>query len=115
MKQVGAAVAVVFVALWLAVLPAGAQYVTPPGDGPTVGNSDSGGQSSERARASRSTADDGVEVLGVQFVRGEDGQIRAEFAATGAEIVQLAGIGVGLVALGVVLKRRSRRTALATA
>lgn len=116
MKKVGAALAVVFCALWLAALPAGAQYVTPPGSGPTVGNTDTGSRTSERPRASRSTsADDGVEVLGVQFVRGEDGQIRAEFAVTGTDAAQLAGIGLGLVALGVVLRRRSRRAALAVA
>jgi hypothetical protein len=89
--------------------PAAAQYVSPPGNGPQVGASDRGTSSVEHARASRSSG--GVEVLGVKFVRGANGEA---IALTGVDVVQLIGLGFGLVAIGVVIRRRSRHVGGAT-
>ena len=110
MKKVTAALAVVFCALWLAAVPVGAQYVTPPGHGPQVGGSDTGarytGHSTSSTRhSSGGSTGGGVEVLGVRFIRGANGEA---IALTGAGISTLVLLGFGLVSMGVVLKRRSR-------
>jgi hypothetical protein len=106
MTKVATALAVVFCALWLVAGPAGAQYVTPPGQGPHVGGTDRGAQfTSHSAGHAASRGNSGVEVLGVRFVRGANGEA---IALTGAGISTLALLGFGLVAAGVVIRRRSR-------
>jgi hypothetical protein len=120
---VGIAVLVILMAA-----PAGAQYVTPPGGGPTAGPVDSGQPSVEHAHStggSRGTvhattgdsysggsANGGVEVLGVKFIRGANGEA---IALTGAGISTMVLLGLGLIAAGVVVRRRSRLGMPATA
>ena len=90
--------------------PVAAQYVTPPGQGPTAGGSDTGGaQFTSHSRShgtghSASNGGGGVEVLGVKFVRGANGEA---IALTGAGIIVLTLFGLALVVAGVVVWRRS--------
>ncbi len=62
-----------------------------------------GGETVTRAGAQPATAKsgNGVEVLGIQVTRGS-------LPFTGGDVAELAAFGVGTVALGAVLVRRSR-------
>ena len=124
---VGMLFAVVLLVMGTA-MPVSAQYVTPPGQGPAGGPTDQGptggptdqgptnqggpaGQGDPRFTShsssrggSGSHGSGGVEVLGVKFIRGANGEA---FALTGAGISVLVLLGVGLVTAGVVVRRRS--------
>src|SRR4051794_14565268 len=88
--------------------PAWAQYVTPPGQTPHAGSTDTNAGSAH-------LVNNNTQVLGSQFSRGTASGSGVEdfLASTGADIAGTALLGAGLLALGVVLVRRSRRTTTA--
>lgn len=92
----GVVVAVTTLLVGPAWADANSDYTRHVGSSPSVGAADTNG---------------GAQVLGTHFERGPNGEL---LAFSGADIAEVAAVGVAAIAVGTVLVRRKRRAGVSS-